>query len=133
MLGAGGAAGRALLALGVAAGDEVGIAGLHGLADLPDMLGRAGIVPVFADVDAETLLLAPESVARAVSYEERAPSLPTDTVRRDRTLARRVRRCGAENPTLVEDAAHAAGSTIDGRPVGSHASLTFFSLQGTIR
>jgi perosamine synthetase len=116
-----------LRALGLRPGDEV-LLPAYTLADLPRMLARAGLVPIFADISPGTFLLDPEAAARAVTPRTRAV-LPTDLfglpARWDEMLGDV---CGARS-CLIEDAAHAAGSTLDGRPAGGRCHAAFFSLE----
>jgi dTDP-4-amino-4,6-dideoxygalactose transaminase len=122
----------ALLAALSAAGAERGcevILPAYTLADLPAMLRRAGMTPVFVDIDPETHLLDPNLVERAITRRTRA-IIPTD-------LFGRAARWGdllgdlsrARGVPLIEDAAHAAGSKVDGRPVGRDCQMAFFSLE----
>jgi perosamine synthetase len=116
----------ALEGLGVGPGDEV-ILPAYTLADLPVMLAKAGIVPVFADVDADTYLLSKGAVAAAITPRTRA-IVPTDLFgfadRWDVVLGD-----SARGIPLVEDAAHAAGSKLDGKAVGRRCKVAFFSLE----
>jgi len=118
----------ALRATGAGEGSEV-ILPAYTLADLPAMLKQAGMIPVFADVDPETYLIDAADVARAITPRTRA-ILPTDlfgfAARWGDLLGDLSRTRGVP---LIEDAAHAAGSLLDGAPVGSGCRIAFFSLE----
>jgi UDP-4-amino-4,6-dideoxy-N-acetyl-beta-L-altrosamine transaminase len=80
----------------------------------------------FADVEDDTLCLDPAAAQDAMTTRTRVVTAvdyaghPADHSR----LRRVAHTCGA---LLVDDAAHAIGSVLDGRPIGSHADLTTFS------
>lgn len=118
----------ALRAAGAEEGSEV-ILPAYTLADLPAMVRRAGMTPVFVDIDPETYLLDPAGVERAITPLTRA-IIPTDlfgfAARWDDLLGDVSR---ARGIPLIEDAAHAAGSKLDGRPVGRGCQIAFFSLE----
>ena len=85
-----------------------------------------GARPVFADVDAETLLLDPADAERKITPRTRAivavdyAGQPCDYDAL-RALAR------SHDLGLVADACHALGAAFRGRPVGALADLTAFS------
>jgi len=114
-----------LRALDVGRGDEVVVPSLSFIATANAVV-HAGATPVFADVDLATYNLDPASVARALSRRTKAillvhqVGLPAD-VAAFRRLARKAR------VRLVEDAACAIGSQVDGRPVGGDAHVAVFS------
>lgn len=89
-----------------------------------------GAVPVFVDIDPETLNLDPARVAAAVGPKTRAifavhyAGFPCDMD----ALADIARRAGC---FLVEDAAQALGSTYKGRPSGSLGDMAAFSFHET--
>jgi dTDP-4-amino-4,6-dideoxygalactose transaminase len=118
----------ALRAAGAEEGTEV-ILPAYTLADLPSMLRKAGMIPVFVDVDADSYLLDASSVDRAITPRTRA-IIPTDifgfTAHWDDLLGNLSR---SRKIPLIEDAAHAAGSTLLGRPVGWGCNVAFFSLE----
>jgi perosamine synthetase len=85
-----------------------------------------GGVPVFADVEPETLLIDPASVARKISAKTRAivavdyAGQPADYDALRALIAGR-------NIALIADACHAPGATYKGRPTGTLADLSCFS------
>jgi dTDP-4-amino-4,6-dideoxygalactose transaminase len=92
---------------------------------------RAGGRPVFADVDAATFALSPETVEAALTPATAAVvlvhigGLITPSVRALKAL------CDARGVALVEDAAHAHGCTYDGTHAGSFSVAAAFSFYPT--
>jgi dTDP-4-amino-4,6-dideoxygalactose transaminase len=117
-----------LLASGLRPDDEVILPALT-LLDLPRLLEHHGWRPVYVDVDPDTMLMDPEGVRAAITPRTRAV-LPTDLFGNaadwQALLGADARAAGA---TVVEDAAHAAGSTLGGQQVGERSDVAFFSLE----
>lgn len=91
----------------------------------------AGARPVFADIDAATLALCPETVAAAFTAETAAVVLVHigGLVSPDITALRRL--CDERGIALVEDAAHAHGCSLAGRYAGSFGVASAFSFYPT--
>jgi dTDP-4-amino-4,6-dideoxygalactose transaminase len=112
-------------ALGIGRGDEVVVPSLSFIATANAVV-HAGATPIFADIDLATYNLDPASAAKAISRRTKAillvhqVGLPAD-VAAFRRLARRAR------VKLVEDAACAIGSHVDGKAVGGDADVAVFS------
>lgn len=112
-------------ALGVGPGDEV-IVPTMTFAATSNAALYEGATPVFADVDAKTLLLDPASVEARITPRTKAvvavdyAGQPADYV----ALRKITDRHGLK---LASDGCHAVGATERGRPVGSIADLTAFS------
>jgi perosamine synthetase len=115
----------AMFALGIGPGDEV-IVPATTFAATANCVVHQGGIPVFADVDPQTLLLDPAQVEIRITRRTRAiiavdfAGQPCDyealgTIARDHQLA------------LVDDGSHALGAADRGRRVGSLADLTTFS------
>jgi len=106
-------------------GDEVVTTPLSFAASANCVLYMGGR-PVFADVSPDTGNLDPDLAARAITPRTKA-LLPIDfaghpaDIEAFRVLARE------RGLVLIEDASHAIGSRLHGRPVGSIADLTTFS------
>jgi perosamine synthetase len=87
-----------------------------------------GATPVFADIDAKTGLIDPQSVKRAITKKTKAivcvdwGGMPCDLDALS-DLARK------HNLKLIEDAAHAIGAEYKGKKVGNQADFTCFSFQ----
>lgn len=116
----------ALLACGVGPGDEV-IAASYGWGSTVAAVLALGAVPVFADIDAQSLCLDPTSVAECVGPQTRAIlathlfGMPADV----HGLAALARSAGIR---LVYDAAQALGATVDGQQIGAFGDATVLSL-----
>jgi perosamine synthetase len=88
---------------------------------------RAGGRPVFADIDARTFALSPETVTAALTPQTAAVvvvhigGLITPQIGELRQI------CADRGIALVEDAAHAHGSTYAGQPAGTFGTAAGFS------
>lgn len=119
----------ALSALGVGPGDEVITASFTASATAA-AISLCGAVPVFADVDPETLTLDPKAVQKVLTPRSKAlvpVHLYGHPVDMDAMLAI------AENNGLavVEDCAQAPGALWKGQPVGSIGHVGCFSFYPT--
>jgi len=92
---------------------------------------QAGGRPVFADVDAQTLALSPDTVAAALTPETAAVVLVHVGGLITPDVDAIWRLCGDRGIALVEDAAHAHGSSYDGRFAGSFGLAAAFSFYPT--
>ena len=115
----------ALIAVGVQPGDEVIVPSLSFIATA-NAVRYAGATPVFADVELATGNVTVETIDRVRTARTRAViavhqgGVPLDL--------RPLRTATAEwGVALVEDAACAAGSTVDGLPVGAGALVAAWS------
>jgi perosamine synthetase len=115
----------AMRALGVKPGDEVIVPALTFAASANAALYE-GATPVFADVEPDTLLIDPVSVAMKITPATRAivavdyAGQPADyEALRELTKGRDIR--------LVADACHSPGATYDGRNTGTLADISCFS------
>jgi len=119
----------ALKVLGVKPGDEV-VTSPYTFAATGEAILYLGARPVFADIDPSTLNLDPARAARAMTRRTAAlmpvhiAGLPCDMD----ALAAIARRRGVP---IVEDAAHALGASVRGRPIGSLSEMTCFSFYAT--
>ena len=119
----------ALRLLDLASGDEV-ITSPITFVGANEVILHERCRPVFADVDPLTGNLDPASVLAAVGVRTRAivtthlGGRPSDLTEL-RAVAERA------GVALIEDAAHACGSTYQGRPIGGHGNTVAFSFQAT--
>jgi perosamine synthetase len=115
-----------LRAWGIGPGDEVIVPSLTFIATV-NVIRHVGATPVFADVDPATYNMDPGEASRKVTARTKV-IMPVDQIGLPcdidafNTLARR------HNLRVLDDAACALGSRNNGRPVGSLAEVTVFSL-----
>lgn len=116
----------AVLAAGIGPGDEVIVAAMT-FAASANCVRYAGGTVVFADVRPDTLTIDTAHVTSLITPRTKAivavdyAGLPCDL---DELMAI----CERHHLLLIEDACHAPGAEYRGRPVGSIAHLTAFSL-----
>lgn len=119
----------ALTAAGVGAGDEVVTspltAAFTGLAIL-----AAGARPVFAEVEPDTLNVAPDAVARAITPRTKA-LLPVHLYGHPADLDPLLEIARARSVPLVEDACQAHGARYKGRVVGALSGIGALSFYPT--
>jgi dTDP-4-amino-4,6-dideoxygalactose transaminase len=117
----------AFFALGLGPGDEVITPSATYWATAMPVL-NVGAIPVFADVDPETMNLDPADVERRITPRTKAivvmhgGGMPCDMD----TFVAICRRHGLK---LVEDASHAHGATYRGQKIGSFGDVAAFSFQ----
>ena len=115
----------ALLAHGIGPGDEVVTTSMTWSATV-NMIEVVGARPVFADIDRRTLQLTPETIAAAITDRTRA-ILPVHFAGQACDLDEIGRIASARGVTVIEDAAHAVGTELRGRRIGSHGTSACFS------
>lgn len=116
-----------IAALGLAPGDEVVTTAITDMGALVPILYEGG-VPVFADVDPDSLTVTAASVRACLSPRTRA-IVVTHLFGRPADLDGLVALAQEHGLPLIEDSAQAFGATWRGRKVGSHGALAAFSLQ----
>jgi len=110
-------------ALNLKAGDEVIMPSMTWVSDA-NVVELLGATPVFVDVDRGTMLSSPEAMEAAITPRTRAllpvhfAGAPVD-LDAYRTLADK------HGLALIEDAAHAIGTTYKGRKIGSQGTAIF--------
>jgi dTDP-4-amino-4,6-dideoxygalactose transaminase len=115
----------ALLAAGIGAGDEVITPALSFVATA-NVIMRVGARPVFVDVGLDSRNIDLEQVEAAITPRTRAimpvhfAGLPVD-------MERLYALAAAHGLRVIEDAAHAIGSSWRGRRIGSFGDLVVFS------
>jgi perosamine synthetase len=115
-----------LKAWGVGPGDEVIVPSLTFIASV-NVISHAGATPVFADIDPRTYNVDPEDVARKITPRTRA-LIPVDQIGLPCDIDRINGLAEQHGLHVLDDAACAYGSRNRGRPVGSLAEITTFSL-----
>lgn len=119
----------ALGALGIGKGDKVATTPMTFAASV-NVIEHVGATPVLADVDADTLNIAPERLAAVLTPDVKAiiavhyAGHPVDLD----AITALARERGIP---IVEDAAHAVAARHRGRLIGSHGNLTAFSFYAT--
>lgn len=83
-------------------------------------------IPVFADIQADTLNIDPDDIERKITPKTRA-IMVVDYGGHPADLDRIHAIAAAHNLMVIEDAAHAAGARYKDKPVGSISPLTCFS------
>lgn len=115
----------ALLALGVAPGDEVITTPLTFVATLNTIV-HCGAVPVLADIDRATLNVEIEEIERRITPRTRA-IVPVHYVGQPADLDAILDLASRHGIAVLEDAAHAVGSEYRGRRIGSFPTTSVFS------
>ncbi len=115
----------ALDALGVKAGDEVIVPSLTFCASV-QAITATGAKPVFCDVDADTANLDLEDAARCITPRTRA-IMPVHYAGNPCNQDAVYALARAHGLRVVEDAAHAFGSSYNGQRLGSFGDLVCFS------
>ncbi len=115
----------AMHALRIGPGDEVIVPPVTFAATANAVLFVGGR-PVFADVDADTLLMDPASVEGVMTPRTRAV-IGVDFAGQPCAYDRLRDTVGKQGVTVVSDACHALGGALRGVPVGQLADLSVFS------
>jgi dTDP-4-amino-4,6-dideoxygalactose transaminase len=115
----------AVEALGIGAGDEVILPSLTFCA-CPQAILNAGATPVFAEVDPATVCIDLDDVEQRITPRTRA-IMPVHYSGQPVDMDRLLGLARERDILVIEDAAHAFGSTYRGRPIGSLSDATCFS------
>ncbi len=116
----------AMFAIGIGPGDEVIVPPMTFAASANAVVYQGG-TPVFADVEAATLLIDPARIAATITPRTRAVvAVDFGGQPCDYDAIRQV--IGSRPIAIVADACHALGARERGRPVGTLAELNVFSL-----
>ena len=115
----------ALMQANIGPGDEVVLPALTFVSTAHAVM-YVGARPVFADVRSDSLCICPEDVARKITPKTRAiipvhyGGHPCDMEELQQLVSRK-------NITIIEDAAHACGSSYRGQRIGNISKFTCFS------
>jgi UDP-4-amino-4,6-dideoxy-N-acetyl-beta-L-altrosamine transaminase len=85
-----------------------------------------GLIPVFADIQRETRNIDPEDIRRKITGKTRA-IMVVDYAGHPCDLDEIREIADVHNLFLIEDAAHALGSSYNGKKIGTFADITVFS------
>jgi len=115
----------AIYALGIQSGDEVIVPPITFVASANCVVFQGG-VPVFADVDPDTLLLDPVQAESKITPRTKA-IIAVDYTGQPCDYEKLQALAHQHGLALVADACHSLGGEYKGRPVGSLADLNVFS------
>lgn len=115
----------ALLALEIGPGDEVVVTPRTFVASAFCVM-LAGATTVFADVDADSGNITPETVERVLTEKTRA-IIPVHLAGWPADMAGIMKLAEGRNLKVIEDCAQAHGATVDGQSVGSFGDAAAFS------
>jgi len=118
-----------LVACGIGPGDEVVIPGFTFFAT-GEAVSYTGATPVFADVDAGTFNLDPDSLRNSITEKTRAV-VAVHLFGQCAALDLICEICRAKNLVLIEDCAQCIGADYDGRRAGSWGDFGGFSFYPT--
>lgn len=119
----------ALQAAGVEPGDEVIVPPYTFIATASAALAY-GIIPVFADIEEDTLLIDPEKIEPLITPKTKA-IIAVHIAGAPANMTRLKEIAAKHKLALIEDAAQAVGATWEGQGVGSIGDLGTFSLQSS--
>ena len=119
----------ALAALDLNPGDEVIVPPITDIGSLLPILWQNAI-PVFADVDPQTMVLDPAEAARQITERTRAV-LAVHLAGQPCAMRELSALCRKHNLALIEDCSQAYWAEYDGRLVGTLGDMACFSLQQT--
>jgi dTDP-4-amino-4,6-dideoxygalactose transaminase len=119
----------ALRGVGVAEGEVITAANAGGYATTAIL--RVGARPWYADVDADTLCLAPAAVERALANRRAGAVIVTHLYGQMALIEDIVALCRARGVAVVEDCAQAVGAERGGRRAGSFGNAAAFSFYPT--
>lgn len=115
-----------LKSLGIGPGDEVIVPSLTFIASV-NVIVHAGATPVFAEIDPRTYNIDPDDVEARITPRTRA-ILPVDQIGLPCEIDRINAIAARHDLLVIQDAACSVGARFRGRPVGSLAHVTVFSL-----
>jgi perosamine synthetase len=118
----------ALLALGVGPGDEVVVPDVTWVATANAVL-YTGATPVFADIEADSWCLDPDSFRAAITTKTKAV-IPVHLYGHPARMDRIIEIARQHGLYVVEDAAPSIGAEYHGQRTGSFGDIAGFSFQG---
>jgi dTDP-4-amino-4,6-dideoxygalactose transaminase len=119
----------ALLALGVGVGDEVIVPAYTFVATASSVL-KANAIPVFADIEPDTLCIDPDDVERKITDKTRA-IIPVHMAGYVADMDRLGAIAKARDLLIIEDACHSWGSQWRGKGTGAIGDCGSFSFQAS--
>lgn len=119
----------ALLVFGVGEGDEVIVPDVTWIASAAPVR-YVGATPVFADIDAQSWCLSPDTFAAAITSRTKA-AIVVDLYGSMPDWDRLIEIAERADIALIEDAAEAIGSRWRQRPAGAFGTMSAFSFHGS--
>ncbi len=119
----------ALLGFDIGPGDEVITTPLTFVATV-NMIVMTGATPVLADIDPETLNIDVKSIEAKITPRTRA-IIPVHLAGQPCDLQPMLELAASHNIRIIDDAAHAIGSSYHGKKIGSWCDATAFSFYAT--
>jgi UDP-4-amino-4-deoxy-L-arabinose-oxoglutarate aminotransferase len=110
-------------ALSIKPGDEVITPSMTWVSTV-NLIVLAGAIPVFADIDRDTLMISPETVAPCLSSRTRLV-IPVHFAGAPADLDPLRKQAVENNALLIEDAAHAVGAMYKGEKIGGRGTAIF--------
>ena len=114
-----------LRVLGLSEGDEVIVPSFTFIA-AANAIRYVGAVPVFVDIEEESLNMSPDEIARAITVKTRA-ILVVHTFGRPADMRKILAIAKRYELAVIEDACEAIGAELEGRRVGSFGDLAVFA------
>lgn len=115
----------ALLAANVGKGDEVIVPSLTFTSTAHAVI-YVGATPVFADIEEDTLCISPDDVAKKITKRTKA-IIPVHYGGHPADMNKLKKIADKYNLIIIEDAAHACGSSYFGKKIGNISPFTCFS------
>jgi perosamine synthetase len=117
-----------LLALGVGPGDEVLVPEVTWVATA-SAVRYTGATPIFVDIDPATWCIDPNEIEKKITSKTKA-IMPVHLYGFGADMTAISELAKSKNIAIVEDAAPAIGTIIDGKPAGSFGEFGAYSFQG---
>ncbi len=118
-----------LLSMGIGAGDEVIVPEITWIG-CSAPVHYVGAQPIFADIDPETFCISPAALQDCLTPRTRAV-IVVDLYGTIPNFDEIKRICDRHNVQIIEDAAQAFGSELNGKRAGSFGTTSIFSLHGS--
>ncbi len=114
-----------MLVAGIGRGDEVITTPMTYCATVNAII-QTGAMPVFVDIDPDTMLMDPERIEEAITPRTRAV-IPVHLYGRPCRMDRILEIAGQHNLTVIQDAAHCFEGRYEGKKMGNFGHMTCFS------
>lgn len=115
----------AVIAAGIKEGDEVIVPSLT-FVSTAHVIKYVGATPIFADIEEDTLCISPEDVERKITNKTKA-IIPVHYGGHPCEMDKLQEIADKHNLTIIEDAAHACGSSYKNKKIGTISPFTCFS------